>query len=342
MGLLRLWLAIDVLNWHDQFSAALRFPHSFAAVGVFFVISGFYMALQLDTTYAGAGALPRFYLNRILRLYPIYLLTLGIMAALAAWRLLPPYDWGAEPGLLENLTLLPPVVWYHLTGQPGLNVLILGQMSTVGLELMFYAIAPLIVRLPFRGLLALFVASAALHFLPAFLGLPERPWQYEFFPAILVFFVAGTLSYRAYRRLDRLAYPKWIGFAAVPLILLYSWRTIAATSMHFTNDPQSDGLYLLAAMLLPFLFAASRASKWDRLLGDLSYPLYVVHVPVIWFVQWNHLAFFGSVTALTCSILVAVTMLVVVERPIDRIRSAIRRRPRLIAAEYPLTTAAAD
>src|SRR4051812_39092661 len=53
--------------------------HGDVVVQSFFIVSGFYMGLVLDTTYAGSTA--RFYANRLLRLGPTYLVAATISFA---------------------------------------------------------------------------------------------------------------------------------------------------------------------------------------------------------------------------------------------------------------------
>src|SRR5205814_8031796 len=72
------------------------------------------------------------------------------------------------------------------------------QGWSIALELYFYALAPLLARLSTRVLWGIVAASGALRLLFSTIGLDYR-WQYFFFPTSLVFFVAGLLSYRAYR-----------------------------------------------------------------------------------------------------------------------------------------------
>ena len=35
-------------------------------------------------------------------------------------------------------------------------------------------------------------------------------------------------------------------------------------------------------LLLPYLFKFQSSNRWDRKIGDLSYPIYVSHILVIW------------------------------------------------------------
>ena len=73
MGILRLFLALCVAFGH--FGMPLGFPTSDIAVQSFFVISGFYMALVLNEKY-GPGSYWLFISNRLLRLWPTYLVIL--------------------------------------------------------------------------------------------------------------------------------------------------------------------------------------------------------------------------------------------------------------------------
>src|SRR5262245_37870067 len=83
MGLFRFLLALSVIAAHTK-PAPTIFPF-FGGEGVtpvllFFVISGFYMAMIVEEKYA--SNLQEFYENRFLRLFPIYWTLLGIFVSL--------------------------------------------------------------------------------------------------------------------------------------------------------------------------------------------------------------------------------------------------------------------
>jgi len=82
--------------------------HGDAAVQAFYVISGFYMALVLDRTYAGSGRNPiPFWIARYLRLAPLYILisALGAATALALTGRVGLYSVGdALDGVLAALS----------------------------------------------------------------------------------------------------------------------------------------------------------------------------------------------------------------------------------------------
>lgn len=79
MGLLRLLLAFAVVIGHSAPIPGLPLLGAGLAVKVFFVVSGFYMALILSEKYE---AKPRgrwlFYSNRFLRIFPLYWVVLGV------------------------------------------------------------------------------------------------------------------------------------------------------------------------------------------------------------------------------------------------------------------------
>ena len=72
MGILRTLLAISVVISHTESIAGFRFVGGMMAVQVFFMISGFYMAMILSQKYVGKGSYLLFITNRFYRLFPIF------------------------------------------------------------------------------------------------------------------------------------------------------------------------------------------------------------------------------------------------------------------------------
>jgi peptidoglycan/LPS O-acetylase OafA/YrhL len=80
-------------------------------------------------------------------------------------------------------------------------------------------------------------------------------------------------------------------------------------------------MYALVGFLLPALFDFSTRHRWDKWLGDLSYPLYLVH----WSVCMLLVAFVGSnnayaYPAVIASILLSIGINHVLVYPIDQWR----------------------
>ena len=154
---------------------------------------------------------------------------------------------------------------------------------SLSVELAFYVIAPFLVRRASGFILGLMALSLALRALLFFkLHLTNDPWTGRFFPTEILFFLAGVLAYRIYRRvqLHELAKRFW------PMIVVAFFGCFLA--YQFVPEWSIAGLpikqavyYPLAWLVIPFAFASSRKSKIDRYIGELSFPLYLVHYPML-------------------------------------------------------------
>src|SRR5579884_1438107 len=82
MGILRVYLALCVIAAHATSNGLPRSLHSGKeAVQIFYLISGFYMALVLSSRYDAPKA---FYLSRFLRIFPTYWIVAGVTLAWCA------------------------------------------------------------------------------------------------------------------------------------------------------------------------------------------------------------------------------------------------------------------
>lgn len=335
MGLLRIILALAVVAGHAN-GDILGIPalNRFYAVQAFFIISGFYMAMVLNEGYQGSKGLRNFYGTRALRIFPMYFIGVTIACAL---------------NLLGNGTPFTPEFWQLNLGSKlfylASNLIILGQELpylfcfpkqdgscaseylqlvipawSIAAELMFYVLAPFLVRSNKR--LACFVGAGAV-FLAAMAQLtyPQpahgilRPaetltYQYFAFPATWLFFGLGALGYRiAMRKLE----PSPWFFVALAVLMLILWHT--GTIMPWWHA-------MLFAAAVPLLFGFTRTLRWDRWIGELSYPVYILHYPVFRVVNIllpQNPEQHANATALL-TILAAITMLLLIDRPVERLR----------------------
>ena len=273
------------------------------AVQVFFAISGFYMALVLNEKYVDSYG--SFLANRALRLLPLYWITVALSVALQplnaqAWEAL------ATQGL-------PAIVYVALSqvfliGQDAVNFLHLPngmayyelspvpQAWTLGLEVLFYLIAPFIVRRPVGLVFALLVVSIAVRLLLQFaLGLYGDPWSYRFFPSELALFLSGVIGYKVYSAASpqqKMAAIRILGVsvAAISVALLVNrWNgAMRVVSVAF----------LTASLLaIPLLFRMTRNLRWDNYIGNLSYPVYILHLLIAHLIPGNFLLYVVSVLA---------------------------------------------
>lgn len=314
MGLVRFLLAAAVVINHTGPLYGLVMTDAYMAIKVFFIISGFYMALILTEKYSGPGQTRLFYSNRFLRLFPLYwvVLFLSLCVSLVfkfglhtALLLGPWQTWldklsPATAAVLAtaNLTIFGQDILFfsHVTEAGGLTLsadalyratpawffLLIPQAWTVSLELVFYAVAPWLVRQKTGLLAALAGASFALRALVYWADLPFDPWKQRFFPVECGFFLLGILAYRLYAALRPVAIPRATLWQVAGLYLA------AILGYQFLPGFMGKELYLYAATVLsiPFLFRLTRKMAFDRAIGELSYPIYITHWTVIMVVEY--------------------------------------------------------
>jgi peptidoglycan/LPS O-acetylase OafA/YrhL len=99
--------------------------------------------------------------------------------------------------------------------------------------------------------------------------------NYRFFPFELSLFLYGSLCFRIGRLLPQFD-ARWSAAIAAAAIL-----TLAFPPRYFVEHQYQ--LYAVVGAILPALFGFSQRNSWDRSLGDLSYPLYLVHWPIVIF-----------------------------------------------------------
>jgi hypothetical protein len=193
--------------------------------------------------------------------------------------------------------------------------------------LLFYAIAPFIVRSVRRILLCIGISLAIRFGLIFFChGFTSRFWGYNFFPATCCFFLMGSLAYHAYKRLRAHRLAANIGasislaFAVFALVSIACFQGVLVTNRATGYDTfRLWTAFILFAASLPFLFCCWRRNRADRWIGELSYPLYLVHGLIIGVVFHNIKAGQTAHEAISICISVATAALIflLVDRPVD-------------------------
>lgn len=179
------------------------------------------------------------------------------------------------------------------------------QAWSVGVELTFYSVAPYLVRrISNRQLVWLIVVSlAARLFCYAQLGLAHDPWTYRFFPFEIVQFSYGIAGCRLLQKFprgfgrlteasERLA--RHLGRVYFPLLVaglvFCLWLQLRACHLLCSASGkliQGGGelAYLMSLsgwiVIIPVLFAITGRMKTDRFIGELSYPIYLLHYTII-------------------------------------------------------------
>jgi peptidoglycan/LPS O-acetylase OafA/YrhL len=301
MGLLRVLLALAVVFAHSPWHSQFVLVGGRNAVQLFYMISGFLMSHILVTLNKYPQPM-RFYASRWLRIYPLYYVV-AFLALLAAflpgstffdtYRAIPlsaaiflilanilifGQDWIMFSGLKDGRLAF--TADFHKSSPPLYKGLLIEQAWTLGVELTFYLLAPFILRNR-KMIWSLLIGSILVRVLLFKAGLGrEDPWTYRFFPSELVFFLAGALS-------NQIMLPWWNGIlkksSRIPEIFSYG---LAVFVVLYFVIPVSTAikvplLFLAAAGGLPLAFMHQDRSRFDRRLGELSYPIYIGHMLTI-------------------------------------------------------------
>lgn len=370
MGILRVYLALCVVAAHSGTVFPWRMHDGRQAVQIFYMISGFYMAMVLSSRY---GTVRDFYVSRVFRIFPPYWFALlgTVVASLIAgvffqkWLVLEPYIvhpfecngmLGVVTAATSNFTIIGQdwiyFIRHDLNGNmrftenfwtnssPLWKYLVLPQCWSISIELFFYAIAPFLNRLN-SCLLTITAAGMIIArlFFYFWLDLAHDPWTYRFFPFEISLFIFGMLGYRLHERVSWRCLIGKFGFlskcgylekSAVVLLLLY----VNISSLNFISkftgvEFATLLLYPLWILILPILFIGFGMQKEDRGLGELSFPIYLVHQTVIVFVipLMKHFSIghgIGIVSA-TLSVGIAIIFYRLLIRPLEKKRRLLSR-----------------
>ncbi len=306
MGLLRTLFAISVVFDHLPSNKGDLLVGGRLAVQLFYVVSGFLISYVLTSTDNYKDSLGKFYLNRALRLYPIYFVVAGLtlLAHLfgsgAFFKFYEGLPNDASMFLILSNLFIFGQDWLMFFGiqhadltftgsfanseVPLYQGLLVPQAWTLGVELTFYLVAPFIMHSP-RRLFALLAASLLLRvgLIASGVGLTD-PWTYRFFPTELALFLMGALSQRYLLPLcqslcQRLRY---LPELATVCLLAY---TFVHTSIPINHNVRDGATVLLFAFFLPMTFIFQSRYRFDRKIGELSYPIYICHMLVIMFLH---------------------------------------------------------
>jgi peptidoglycan/LPS O-acetylase OafA/YrhL len=359
LGTIRFLLALAVICAHVG-----KLPYTvqlggLLAVQAFYIISGFLIALVWTNKYERrSNGLFLFYSNRAARIYILYwvVLVISIVVALVIKWLIhdyPPY-FGSRPRGLMPYTLFtntwifgsswaywlgydsPPNVSidqgslyfttdYTLSPYPVWGTMILGPAWTIDLELSFYLLAPLLVSLRLRYILAIIGASLAARFSWYAMGHDVDPWNYRFFPFEIGLFMLGVAAYRV---------SSIVAWQPSPHILKIVFAALVGSIVEYGTLGLSHGsfnsfvyLFIFAA-LIPYVFNLTRSWRFDRFLADMSFPLYLAHWSVagVWASirdrfppLWSE---YPGIVPAIASIAAAALLVIFVERPVERWRQS--------------------
>ena len=276
------------------------FSFGWIGVDLFFVISGFLITGKLIESLGTANYFSSFYLNRILRIVPLYYLVLVVFFFFLPW-LLPAFVSGSVNQLLSQQVYYWTftVNFYNALYGWSPNVMLV-PMWSLACEMQFYLIWPFVVLIIYKidkryftHILILFIFLTVLYRLSGnYKGQLSAAYTYVLLPSRLDSFCIGALLYVIFNdnNFVQLLRKGWMcSFVAVLLalcIMYYqgqAWHLDAATTSKFGYT--LDALFwagIIAFVKSPGsrFFTKIFTSKWLVQAGKYSYGMYILHVPV--------------------------------------------------------------
>ncbi|MBN3758314.1 acyltransferase [Paraburkholderia sp. Tr-20389] len=309
-----------------------------AAVYLFFALSGYWIYQMWHAEYASLDRpYTTFMASRVWRLLPVFYATLVVLAlcvhplGLFAFHLPDGWSWASANFYASHLLLLG----YADLESPG-NII--PTVWSLDIELQFYLVAPVVIaildrsqhRSPMR--LALYaVAVGGLAVLFTVYGL--RPTTGSL-PLYLAFFLCGMLAARhAWRPTAVQARTSLLGAAALlfgcialpHLRELFLWGSFSGPLSQY--NAQANGV--LALLLVPYAMATVRrpGSRTDRVLGNLSYEVYLVHgaALTIFLQHFGHLSRVARIPYILVMLVAVAAISWLIYRYVDEYSEKLRR-----------------
>ncbi len=336
-GILRYLLALFVVVYH-----LVDLPTNTGPIAVFsfYLLSGYLMTYVLQRSYGfQLGGTKRFLVNRFLRIFPPYWVAFGL-----AWVVFHAFPQetadfcvscvvGEDP--MTDLKIFAKTILLVGANTAGKSTLVPPAWS-LNVEFFFYiAMALLLARKRWMAWAWFGLSVGAL----ALMLVWEWDWETIYFSKAggAMPFALGSILYF---EKDRFKVPKWLFVGAC-----------LGYAANFAVTPLMDGGGRLLSIYasLPFMFVMTAFLKdirpkkhisspllrrTDQLLGDLSYPIFLIHYsfavlglaflpPDFMGSDWN--LFFWTLIPIH---LAALAIHFGVEKPINRIRDRVRNRNR--------------
>jgi peptidoglycan/LPS O-acetylase OafA/YrhL len=288
---LRAFAVLAVMLFHLEFRG---FSLAWSGVMLFFVISGFLITGILLDTRDRPHYLRNFYMRRVIRILPIYYLTLAVVVAIGAY-------WGQD---MADVGYYLTYTQNYLLGGTNFTArfpIMLNHTWSLAIEEQFYLLWPLAVLWLSRRRLLLFVAGlfalSILARLLMLLTLDNPTLVYTSLPTELDSLSAGAaLAVLVRSGIDpkRLAaWAIWVAALSGAIILALVQVSGVSSFWHpsgWATEPRNLPLFTLIALFWASIISISALGssilspllrlRPIRQIGKVSYGLYMYHFPV--------------------------------------------------------------
>lgn len=326
MGTLRYLLAVLVLLSHAGVNIAGHHP-GVMAVAVFYALSGYVMSALIQRHYRPVSTTPRFYLDRLLRIYPqyaIYALAAALWFGITAQRT---YFLQHEPSLqdLLNNLLIVPLNYFMYNGAERFTLI--PPAWSLGAELLFYLLAPWLWR-HWKAALALALLSLVVQVLAWHGVLHSDWWGYRLLPGVLWVFVLGMAMHRLHAAHHH--HRARVLALAVPVLCAIAMGYLGLRGLlvrPYTLEVLTGAAVAALALQACTRWPGSAAwSRFDHHLGNISYGVFLNHFLLMWLLSWQAPLNVPQLVGLVvCSTLLSLFSFHYVENPVLQWRRHLRQ-----------------
>ena len=329
-------LDLESSNWYQKdiysFTSLLNLDSS-NAVNIFFLVSGFIIALTFSKNYQNTNFIIRssnFYINRILRIYPLYLLSL-ILVFLDSYFLniisLPEDNPFLKYDLFRNIIII-----FHEKGS-----YINSVAWTLDFELRWYLMIPFIfflkelwnknIKLNYF-IIFIFVTYIFVELFYLYNDKEILDGNYKkvfILGETLFYFIFGYLIFEIFQKVRVYATKKYYFIGLISILVAFVLPITPVIIFYFIS--------------IYFCMTINYSNKIDKILGDLSYPVYILHLPAMLpiylqvnkyfnYLNFGNISSYFFVYSLTIIIftLFCYIVLTLFQYPIDKIRISFKRK----------------
>ena len=286
-------LCVVVMHWLDA-NGSKGFHYSLLAVDFFFVLSGFVVSYSYRERLRQGMSLAEFMTLRVIRLYPMILV--GVVIGVVRFVLKDHFDPAFARGpiwLFQHALLNVFMVPAFMDGFRADMFILDSALWSLFFEFLAYLLYALVLhRLSVAVLVAIVLGAGTgvwAWLTDGFSGNPALAGQLFGFigdpsgtARVLFSFCLGVLAHELYRRNTvRVGLNGWIaggallGFFALPQGATSAELALLVMSLLFPLTVVACAKYS-GRLVLP---------GFAKFLGEISYPIYVVHAPLLWLLE---------------------------------------------------------
>ena len=306
-------------------SGEFKINQGIYAVFCFYMISGFFTALIFDRFEDNLAGVRKFYLDRFLRLMPVFWVV--IIFAIFLDVIQPGIYPNQQQGELFNfrdlshafLQPLSNVVAYFTGGDFAMGRwFVISPVASLALEVQFFIIFPLLRSISINYIISIiFVGLVWVLYAASIGGDILESATYRHVIGILPLFLTGFIFYLEKIKQQQSKYLNFdyicIVFGVSYLLAIYIFRPSPIAWL------EEMALAFLTCPLIFRLALIKRSNKIDHLMGYLAYGIFLVHIPIIRYFDFE-VSYINFVITMIIATLLALIIHFLVEKPILKIR----------------------